>query len=101
MRHLVVGLPAFGFVIGTRIALAFGIGLLVANKLSETRRRAVGLALVAVGAVTTVPAAMLVARNIARSPEEGGSAARHVAGVSLDPRLIGAERFPRKGDDQE
>jgi hypothetical protein len=42
----------------TRGMLGAGIGLLIAGKLSEETRRAVGRTLVAVGAVTTIPLAV-------------------------------------------
>jgi hypothetical protein len=48
------------FVVGTRVALAFGVGLLVAGRIPEERRRSIALALIAFGAATTVPAAMAV-----------------------------------------
>jgi hypothetical protein len=44
----------------TRGMLGAGIGLLVAAKLSNEQRRAVGRTLVLVGAVTTIPLAMRV-----------------------------------------
>jgi hypothetical protein len=53
--------PAWlGFVVGTRAALAFGAGLLVADRIPEDKRRTLALALVAAGVLTTVPAAMAV-----------------------------------------
>ena len=45
------------FIVGTRAALAGGIGLLVAPKLPDRTRRAVAMGLVALGVVTTIPAA--------------------------------------------
>jgi hypothetical protein len=45
------------FIVGTRAALAGGIGLLVAAKLPDRARRAVAMGLVAVGVATTIPAA--------------------------------------------
>jgi hypothetical protein len=60
MSNIVLSPPLFGFVVGTRAALAFGIGLLLANRIPEPRRRAIGLTLVAIGAATTIPAAMSV-----------------------------------------
>ena len=63
MSDLVVSRPSFGFVVATRAALAFGIGLLVANRIPEGRRRAVALALIGLGAATTIPAAMVVFGN--------------------------------------
>jgi hypothetical protein len=52
-----------GFVVATRAALAAGIGLLVANRIPERRRRAIGLTLVSIGAATTIPAAIAVFRG--------------------------------------
>jgi hypothetical protein len=48
--------PMFGFIVATRAALAFGMGLLVADRMPEARRRALGLTLVVIGAATTFPA---------------------------------------------
>jgi hypothetical protein len=90
MKEVVLPLPMFGFVLVTRAALAAGISLLIAGKLSPERRRAVGKALVAIGAATTFPAAMSVARGIRR---------RGRSVVYRDERLIGATRYARKGDD--
>jgi hypothetical protein len=58
--NLVLNPPLLGFVVGTRAALAFGLGLLLADRIPESRRRAIGLTLVAIGAATTIPAAMAV-----------------------------------------
>jgi hypothetical protein len=55
--------PMFGFIVATRAALAFGMGLLVASRIPEARRRTVGLWLVAVGAATTIPAAAALRAN--------------------------------------
>ena len=52
-------LPLLFGIVATRAALGVGIGLLLADKLKD-RRRAIGTALVVIGAVTTVPAAMAV-----------------------------------------
>jgi hypothetical protein len=58
--QLVLTPPLLGFIVGTRAALAFGLGLLLSERIPESRRRAVGLTLVAIGAATTIPAAMTV-----------------------------------------
>jgi hypothetical protein len=92
MKTVSLPLPRFAFVLGTRAALAAGIGLLAAGKLPTERRRAIGAILVAIGAVTTVPAAMSVIGSIKRA--RAGSSVHH------DERLVGATRFPRKGDDE-
>jgi len=56
-------MPTFGFVVATRAALGAGLGLLLAGRMPESRRRAIGLTLVSIGAVTTIPAAMAVFRG--------------------------------------
>lgn len=53
-------LPELGLVAGTRGMLGAGIGLLLADKLSDEQRKGVGWTLVAIGAVTTIPLAMMV-----------------------------------------
>ena len=57
MRQLALTIPQVAFIAGTRGALGFGAGLLLSSKLDEPRRRAVGWTLVALGVVTTIPAA--------------------------------------------
>jgi hypothetical protein len=53
-----VTLPELALIGITRVALGVGIGLLLTDKLSKDQRRAVGLSLVLVGAITTVPLAV-------------------------------------------
>ena len=60
MNSLVLSPPLLGFVVGTRAALAFGVGLLVAGRIPEARRRTLALTLIGIGAATTIPAAMAV-----------------------------------------
>ena len=43
---------------GTRVAFGAGVGLLLASRLNNDQRRAAGIALAAVGAVTTIPLVM-------------------------------------------
>jgi hypothetical protein len=92
MRTVTLPLPVLGFVIFTRAALGAGLGLILADRLSPERRRLVGRALVVFGAVTTVPAARAIFRSVRNRPVTNR--------VESDPRLIGAERYPRKGDDE-
>ena len=95
MKTLVLDARDFAFIVGTRAALAAGIGLLLGSKLSGERRRMIGSALVAVGAVTTIPAVRSVIRGVRRSQRREAD-----VGIEFDERLIGATRFPRKGDDE-
>jgi hypothetical protein len=63
MDNLVLSPPALGFVVGTRAALAFGVALLVANRIPEPRRKAMALTLIGVGAATTIPAVRMLLRS--------------------------------------
>jgi hypothetical protein len=58
MKSVLLSLPTLGFVVLTRAALAFGVGLLVSGRIPAARRRTVGTALVALGAAATVPAVL-------------------------------------------
>jgi len=60
MRETRITLPELALIAGTRGMLGAGIGLLLADRLSEGQRKAVGWTLVLVGAVTTVPLAIEV-----------------------------------------
>ena len=44
--------------VGTRVALGAGIGLLLSSRLNNDQRKAAGWALVLVGGLTTIPLAM-------------------------------------------
>jgi hypothetical protein len=48
--------PLFGFIVATRAALGFGLGLLLADRIPPERRRAVALTFIGIGAATTIPA---------------------------------------------
>jgi hypothetical protein len=63
MRKHKLTTPQVAFLVGTRAALAGGIGLLVSARLRDSVRRAVGIGLVAVGAATTIPAARTLLRH--------------------------------------
>ena len=60
MKELVLNPPLLMFVVGTRAAMAFGVGLLASERIPERVRRPLGLSLVALGVATTIPAAMKV-----------------------------------------
>ena len=94
MTNVLLNLPTFGFIVSTRAALGVGIGLLLSERLPVQRRRAIGAALIAIGAVTTVPAVRSIIRSVRSSKKREVSSSVH-----RDERLIGASRFPRKGDD--
>jgi len=58
MTKLELTPPLLAFVVGTRAALGVGIGLLLSSRIPEERRHKIGLMLVAIGAATTIPAAI-------------------------------------------
>jgi drug/metabolite transporter (DMT)-like permease len=60
VRKLNLSLPEFVFVVATRAALGAGIGLLAAEKLRSRDRHRLGAVLLAVGVLTTIPAAILI-----------------------------------------
>jgi ABC-type anion transport system duplicated permease subunit len=55
-----VTVPELMLIGGTRVALGLGIGLLIKDKLNKDQRKAAGLALLIVGAATTLPLAIQV-----------------------------------------
>lgn len=57
MKRVDLTMPEFMFIIGTRAFLAAGVGLLLAERFRRKTRRYVGATLVALGALTTIPAA--------------------------------------------
>jgi hypothetical protein len=56
-RRVDLSFPEFGFIVATRAALGAGVGLLLADRLRRNQRRSIGSTLLAVGALTTIPAA--------------------------------------------
>jgi hypothetical protein len=70
MKRFDVPAPLLGFIAATRAALGAGIALLASRSLRRSSRRRVGLSLVAIGALTTIPAVMLLARSRRRELEE-------------------------------
>jgi hypothetical protein len=95
MKSIVLNVPTFGFIVATRAALGVGVGLLLSERVPAERRRRLAATLIAIGAATTVPAARSVLRSVRRSKKDDEKR----PGIGRDYRLIGATRFPRKGDD--
>jgi hypothetical protein len=55
MREIQIPIPEIALIAGTRAAFGMGIGLLLADQMSREQRRAAGVALIAVGVLTTFP----------------------------------------------
>jgi len=60
LKERKVTIPELMLIGGTRVALGLGIGLLIRDKLNKDQRKAAGLALLIIGAVTTIPLAIEV-----------------------------------------
>jgi hypothetical protein len=63
MRQVSVPLHELAFIAATRGLAGAGLGLLLADQLNPTTRRAVGWTLLGIGAATTVPLAVSVFRH--------------------------------------
>jgi hypothetical protein len=59
MKETRLTFPELGLIVGTRAMLGGGLALLLADRLSKEQRRAVGATLFLVGAVTTIPLAIM------------------------------------------
>jgi uncharacterized protein YjeT (DUF2065 family) len=55
MKETTLTMPELAMIGGTRVALGVGIGFLLADKLSSEQRRAAGIVLLLVGAISTIP----------------------------------------------
>jgi hypothetical protein len=100
MKSVVLDPPMFGFIVATRAALGFGVGLLIAGRLPAARRRALGRLFVTIGALTTIPAARALAGSLRNRRNRAADwSTVGLSTVGHDARMVGAERFPRKGDD--
>jgi len=63
MRKRKLTTPQLGFIVVTRGLLGAGIGLLASMRLKEKQRKIIGGSLVALGAVSTIPALRLVMKS--------------------------------------
>ena len=50
-----LSIPEISLLAGTRVAFGVGLGLLIADKLSPDARKGAGVALLAVGALSSIP----------------------------------------------
>jgi len=56
VKEIQLSRPELAFIIATRAMLGAGIALLLADRLTAERQKAVGATLAAVGLLTTIPA---------------------------------------------
>jgi len=60
MKTAALTLPEIALIAGTRGVLGAGLALLLANRINEDQRRAVGWAMFLIGALSTIPLAINV-----------------------------------------
>jgi hypothetical protein len=60
MKKAELTLPEIALIAGTRGMLGAGVGLLLADKLNDDQRKAIGWTLLLVGAMSTIPLAIEV-----------------------------------------
>jgi hypothetical protein len=58
MRQTVLTIPELALVVGTRAAAGLGLGMLLADHVPAPARRPIGMTLVLVGLLTTLPLAI-------------------------------------------
>jgi hypothetical protein len=63
MEKILLSPPLLGFIVGTRAALGFGLGLMLASRIPESRRRPLAMKFITIGAATTIPALVSVLRS--------------------------------------
>ncbi len=71
MRETHVTLPELALVAGTRAALGAGLGLLLADRMPEGQRRAVGWTLFLIGAISSIPLAFDILGKLGPSAPAG------------------------------
>jgi hypothetical protein len=70
LRETRITLPELALIAGTRAALGAGLGLLLADRLGDDQRKAVGWTLLLVGALSTIPLAIEVLGGSRLSADE-------------------------------
>ncbi|MGZ3649959.1 MAG: hypothetical protein ACXVB9_20045 [Bdellovibrionota bacterium] len=71
-RQITISIPELILVAGTRALAGFGLGLLLAERMNLSQRRAIGWTLLGMGALSTIPLAFEVfgGRRISESQKQ-------------------------------
>ena len=64
VKHVELPGPEIGILAVTRAMLGAGVGLMVADKLSERQRKVIGRTLFLIGVLSTIPLAKDIARRM-------------------------------------
>lgn len=95
MNRIALSPPEIGIISGTRAAFGFGLGLLLAPRLNHDQRRAIGWTLLAVGAITTVPIVLQIARS-QRESERADKGEGAGAAATQEPGRMSSSRATRQ-----
>jgi hypothetical protein len=68
MREKTLTIPEIALIAGTRVAFGVGLGLLLSRKLAPDTRKGAGCALLAVGALSTIPIVLGILGRSRTSP---------------------------------
>jgi hypothetical protein len=71
MKEANIALPKLGAIAVTRVLLGVGIGLLLSEKIGRERRAIIGGILAALGAVSTIPLAIGVVKQVRAAKPNG------------------------------
>ena len=82
MNRIPLSIPEIGLIGGTRAMFGAGLALLIADRMSAEQRRAVGWTLLGLGAITTVPIAIGLAKARRITPQQS----EHAPGGRLAQR---------------
>jgi hypothetical protein len=77
MKRRIVTVPDIILIAGTRVALGVGIGLLVSTRFRREARQRAGWALLAIGALTTIPLVLKLRTAASRADEREHEAMGH------------------------
>jgi CBS domain-containing protein len=102
MMKTELSLPELGTIVGTRGMLGMGLGLLLANRLGDERRKGAGWTLAAIGVLSTIPLAWMVFNRrtgrAAAAQRVRDVMSRDVEVISPDATVAEAARRMRDGD---
>jgi hypothetical protein len=74
MRQSKLSLPEIALVAGTRGMMGAGIGILLSDYMGKNYKRAIGSALLAIGALSTIPLALDIFRKSEETAKEKAAA---------------------------
>jgi len=84
-------LPVSGVVAFSQVAIGFGVGLIVADKIGHNARRGVAIGLISAGVATLVPIVWGVASNISHRPGSRRTMRKRLESIRYDSGISGSD----------